>query len=87
MILFYKDLSKFENLIFLRRKALMIPDYKTAFNEAVKLARLLNKEVGLLAIKNHEGYGYAVRHLPRPENRCGNELRAQIVKPDDPFMI
>ena len=28
---------------------------------------------------------YVVRHLPKPENRCGWELRCEVVGPTDPL--
>lgn len=60
-------------------------DYKAAHTAAVKLARLLGREVGILRQKEFGRDGFNVYHLPKPENRYGFELRCQVVRPTDPL--
>jgi len=62
--------------------------YQAAFNAAVELARLLGRETGLLKVACPLARRdvYRVYTLPKPENRCGYELRCQIVRPDEPLM-
>ena len=61
--------------------------YEDAFNAAVRMARLLRREVGLEKGDNPlDGKGFRVFSLPKPANRCGHELRCQIVRPDEPYM-
>lgn len=60
------------------------PDYHSAFAHAVRLARLLGKEVGIEAAKEYGKPIYRVFSLPKPENRFGHELRCQVVTPDEP---
>ena len=63
-------------------------DYREAFNTAVKLARLLGRETGIL--KAHCPLArcevFRVYILPKPENRYGFELKCQIARPDEPLM-
>ena len=62
-------------------------EYNEAFNSAVRLARLLRREVGLEKGDNPlDGKGYRVFSLPKRENRYGHELRCQVVGPDEPLM-
>lgn len=61
-------------------------DYQSAFNAAVKLARTLGREVGILRTSEFGKDGYNVYHLPSPKNRSGFELRCQVVRPDEPLM-
>lgn len=61
-------------------------EYRDAFNEAVRLARLLGRETGIEAVKDYEGKGFNVLSLPKPENRYGFELRCEVVRPSDPPM-
>ena len=61
-------------------------DYNEAFNSAVRLARLLRREVGLEKFSEFGKPGFRVFSLPKPENRCGFELRCQVVGPNDPLM-
>lgn len=58
--------------------------YINAFNQAVDKANRLNMDVGIL--RNSITRGYDVFLLPRPKNRSGHELRAQVVKPGTPKM-
>jgi len=62
-------------------------DYHAAFNAAVTLARLLNKETGLLKVVCPLARRdvFRVYSLPKPENRYGFELRCQVVRPDEPL--
>ena len=60
--------------------------YKDAFNAAVKLARELNREVGLIAQTEYGRKGFNVFLLPRKENRYGHELRTQVVHPSESLM-
>ena len=60
-------------------------DYHAAHTAAVTLARELGREVGLLKAREYNREVYQVFTLPRPENRCGFELRAQVVRPADPL--
>jgi hypothetical protein len=58
--------------------------WEEAHEAALKLARLLNRETGILRQQEFGRDGYNVYSLPRPENRCGFELRCEIVRPTDP---
>jgi hypothetical protein len=60
-------------------------DWKQAHTEAVKLARTLGREVGISRQKEYTTDGFLVHHLPKPENRCGFELRCEVVSPNDPL--
>jgi hypothetical protein len=60
-------------------------DWKEAHTEAVRLARRLNKEVGVYKTKEFNLTVYQVLHLPKLENRQGFELRCEVVRPDDPL--
>ena len=60
-------------------------DWKEAHTHAVKLARQLGREVGILKAKEYNKTVFQVLHLPRPENRYGFELRCELVSPDDPL--
>lgn len=62
-------------------------EYRDAFNTAIDLSRQLQREVGIERVDNPlDGKGYRVIHLPKPENRCGFELRCQVVSPSEPRM-
>lgn len=60
-------------------------DYKEARTAAIKLARLLGRETGILRQKEFGKDGFNVYHLPKPENRYGFELRCEVVRPTDPL--
>lgn len=60
-------------------------EWKEAHTGAVKLARLLGREVGLLKAKEYACDVFQVFPLPKPENRQGFELRAEVVRPSDPI--
>jgi len=62
-------------------------EYNEAFNSAIRLARLLRREVGLEKGDNPlDGKGWRIFSLPKPANRYGHELRCQVVRPDEPLM-
>lgn len=63
----------------------MFTDWKEAHTEAIKLARRLGKEVGIEKTKEFGKEIFLIKHLPKPENRYGWELRCEIVKPSDPL--
>jgi hypothetical protein len=60
-------------------------EWKDAHTAAVTLARQLGREVGILKAKEYTATVFQVIHLPKPENRQGFELRAEIVRPSDPY--
>jgi hypothetical protein len=60
-------------------------EWKEAHNEAVRLARMLGREVGILKGKEFGRQVFEVIHLPKAENRYGFELKCEIVTPQDPF--
>lgn len=60
--------------------------YIKAFNEAVNLARLVKREVGIEKANEFGKIVYRVKMLPNKENRCGWELRCEVVSPDSPLM-
>jgi hypothetical protein len=58
--------------------------YPAAFNKAVDKANQTNCDVGL---EFNPYFGeYSTFILPRPEKRCGHELRCQVVRPGEPKM-
>ena len=61
-------------------------EYRDAHAAALSLAKLLGRETGIEAAKEYTRAGFNVHSLPRPENRCGFELRCELVRPDDPPM-
>jgi hypothetical protein len=61
------------------------PDWKAAHTAAVELARLLKRETGIEKAKEFGREVFRVHSLPKPENRCGFELRCEIVRPGDPL--
>ena len=61
-------------------------EYGEAHNRAAVMANLLKREVGLERFDNPiDGKGFRVFSLPKPENRCGFELRCETVKPGTPL--
>ena len=60
-------------------------DWKDAHTAAVNLARLLKRETGIEKAYEFGNLVYRVHSLPKPENRCGFELRCEIVRPSDPL--
>lgn len=56
-------------------------DYKEAHTYAVELARTLGRETGIEKAKEFGQLGFNVHHLPKVENRCGFELRCEVVRP------
>lgn len=60
-------------------------EWKDAHTAAVRLARQLGREVGVLKAKEYTSTVYQVIHLPKPQNRQGFELRCEVVAPSDPF--
>ncbi len=63
----------------------MYDTYEEAHCRAVLKARRLNIDVGIEKVKPFGRTAYAVRLLPRPENRCGWELRCEVVTPSSPI--
>jgi hypothetical protein len=59
-------------------------DWKDAHRSAVELARLLKRETGIEKANEFGKQVFRVHSLPKPENRCGFELRCEIVRPSDP---
>ena len=59
--------------------------WKAAHTAAVELARLLQRETGIEKAKEFGKEVFRVHSLPKPENRCGFELRCEIVRPSDPL--
>jgi len=56
--------------------------YEAAYREAVLKARQLQMDVG---IELNKLFGtYHVFLLPTPQNRCGHELRCEVVTPTSP---
>ena len=60
-------------------------DWKAAHTAAVELARLLKRETGIEKAREFGKEVFRVHSLPRAENRCGFELRCEIVRPGDPL--
>ena len=60
-------------------------EWKEAHTAAVLLARQLGRETGIEKTKEFNTPGFRVHHLPKPENRCGFELRCEVVRPTDPL--
>jgi hypothetical protein len=59
--------------------------WKEAHTAAIKLARLLGRETGILGTKEFGKEGFNVYSLPQAKNRCGADLRCEIVSPGDPI--
>lgn len=59
-------------------------DWKDAHGAAVDLARLLKRETGIEKANEFGKTVFRVHSLPKPENRCGFELRCEIIQPEDP---
>lgn len=55
--------------------------YEAAFAAAQALANQLGREVGIEKANEFGRTVYLVKHLPKPENRCGWELRCEVVQP------
>lgn len=55
--------------------------YDRAFLEAVDKANRLGMDIGLA----RDAFGYSTFLLPRPENRCGHELRCEVIRPGTPL--
>jgi hypothetical protein len=60
-------------------------DWKSAHSYAVETARACGMSTGIEKTKEFNRTLFAVRLLPRPENRTGSELRMEIVNPNDPI--
>lgn len=60
-------------------------EWKDAHASAVQLARLLGRETGIEKGRQFGKDIYLVHSLPKPHNRCGFELRCEVVAPSDPF--
>lgn len=59
--------------------------WKEAHTAAVKLARFLNRDVGIWRANEFGKDGYNIRSLPHAKNRYGHELRCEVVSPSDPL--
>ena len=55
-------------------------DYHDAYDAAVDDARRYKCDIGIEKL----GGQFRVFMLPKPENRCGFELRCEVVTPDSP---
>ena len=64
---------------------MVFDDWKEAHTHAVLQARKLGLDCGVEKINEFGKTRYAVRYLPKPENRCGFELRCEVVKVTDPL--
>ena len=60
-------------------------DWKAAHTYAVLFAREIGRDVGISKTVEYGKTGFNVHSLPRPENRHGFELRAEVVRPTDPL--
>lgn len=60
-------------------------EWKEAHTAACKLANELGREVGISKAKEYDKDGFKVHSLPKPENRQGYELRAEVVTPGTPI--
>ena len=65
-------------------------DWKSAHTAAVHLARQVNRDVGIWGGPDSLGLGpqhtvFVIATLPKPEHRCGHELRCEVVTPIDPL--
>ena len=58
--------------------------WRDAHHAACDLADLLGRDVGISKATEYTTPGFSVHSLPRPENRCGFELRAEVVTPGTP---
>ena len=58
--------------------------YHDAHEAAISLARASGLDVGLAKGNEYGRTVFTLRYLPKPENRCGHELRCEIVRPTDP---
>lgn len=52
-------------------------NYDRAFIEAVDKANRIGMDVGIA----RDAFGYSTFLLPRPENRCGRDLRCEVIRP------
>lgn len=57
--------------------------YTEALADAIDLANLTKREIGIEKLPGIKT-AYSTRILPNPENRCGFELRCEIVRPGTP---
>lgn len=62
-------------------------DWKAAHTAAAQLARLLGRETGIEKAVEFGKTVYLVHSLPKPQNRCGFELRCETVRPSDPISL
>jgi hypothetical protein len=65
----------------------MFKTWKEAHTAAIKLARELNRDVGLWRVaKGYYNYEtFTIRSLPHQRNRFGHELQCEVVSPGDPL--
>jgi len=56
-------------------------DYNAVYAYASALAKQLGREVGIEKMNEFGRTVYTCKMLPRPENRCGWELRREVVHP------
>ena len=57
--------------------------YTEALADAIDLANLTQREIGIEKLPGVK-IAYSTRILPNPENRCGFELRCEIIRPGTP---
>ena len=62
------------------RKIGPFPDYHDAYDAAVDDARRYKCDIGIEKLNGE----FRVFMLPKPKNRCGFELRCEVVTPDSP---
>jgi hypothetical protein len=59
--------------------------WKSAHTYAIELARQCKMSAGIEKSREFNKEIFLVKLLPRPENRCGHELRMEVVEPTDTF--
>lgn len=59
-------------------------DWKDAHRDAVRQARVYNREMGIEKANEYGRTVFRVKMLPKAENRQGWELRCEVVRPGDP---
>lgn len=59
-------------------------NYDEAFNAAIDLSNLCKIDVGLEKAIEFNRKVYRIFMLPKKENRCGFELRCQVIIPNTP---
>lgn len=60
------------------------PNYETTRRGAQEMANQSGHDVGIEKRNEFGATVYSASYLPKPENRCGWELRCEVVQPDTP---